>query len=116
MNTKEFAEYIYVYLSEKSPEAQLVTMTKSELEEIVRCLSESKNQRLCDRFQICNTLMPEQVKMALFKCERIIDPSGKRRCNEKEKLYSSREVFSKTCARNLYVGNCELLAREKKGN
>ncbi|XP_055924268.1 uncharacterized protein LOC129956334 [Argiope bruennichi] len=115
-------------------------MTKSELEEIVHCLSESKNQRLCDRFQICNTLMPEQVKMALFKCERIIDPSGKRRCNEKEKLYSSREVFSKifdcisqnafkftaeesrkmvefeTCARNLYVGNCKLLAREKKGN
>ncbi|GBM62507.1 hypothetical protein AVEN_145990-1 [Araneus ventricosus] len=113
-------------------------MTKSELEEIVRCLSESKNQRLCDRFQICNMMMPQQVKTTLFKCERVIDPSGKRRCSEKEKLYSSRDVFSKifdcisqntstftaeesrqmmefeTCARSLYIGNCKLVARGKK--
>ncbi|GFT63862.1 uncharacterized protein NPIL_203771 [Nephila pilipes] len=123
---------------EDMAQTQLVTMRKSELIEIVKCISDSKSQWLCDRLSTCNMMMPEQVKTAYSTCERSIHPKGRWKCSEKEVLYSSTDIISKifncvndntkkltaeeskkmvefeTCARNLYVGNCKLTARGKQ--
>ncbi|GFS30537.1 uncharacterized protein TNIN_374671 [Trichonephila inaurata madagascariensis] len=113
-------------------------MTKSELIEIVKCISESKSQWLCDRLNMCNMMMPEQVRSAVAQCERTIHPKGQKKCSETEMLYPSADVIAKifdcvndntkkltaeeskkmvefeTCSRNLYVGNCKLTARVKQ--
>ncbi|GFR21523.1 uncharacterized protein TNCT_387521, partial [Trichonephila clavata] len=96
-----------------------------------------KSQWLCDRLNMCDKMMPEQVRSAVAQCERSIQPKGRGKCSETEMLYSSTEVISKifdcvndntkkltaeeskkmvefeTCSRNLYVGNCKLTARIK---
>ncbi|GIY06863.1 uncharacterized protein CEXT_434721 [Caerostris extrusa] len=107
-------------------------MSKDELIEIVNCIAQSKNQKMCDRFKACDMMMPEQVRMAQVKCEQTITPNQKGQCNENERLYPSSDIISQifdcitgntiklnaeenkkmvefeTCVRSLYVGNCKL--------
>ncbi|XP_042895306.2 uncharacterized protein [Parasteatoda tepidariorum] len=73
--------------------SQLPTMTKSEVQNIINCISDSKNFHACKRYEECNDMMPQSVIKRFEKCQKILNAPWK--CKKGKPLFSNPEPPSK---------------------
>ncbi|XP_035219116.1 uncharacterized protein LOC118192290 [Stegodyphus dumicola] len=90
----------------------LVTMRKAELMKIVDCISKSKDPVLCEKFVMCEKMMPKQILLALEMCQKKCIMGGIKRCNHYEPLFTTPEIPVKIF--ECVVENTHMLNPEEK--